>query len=219
VVSYLQNAGFTHVRVTPSRLLVGGYATAAQVETAFNTQISQLQLNGKTVFVNTKAAQVRSSLSGIVFAVGGLQSAVNMKTHLQSLPKGQETALPAVAGLPAAVAAKQNSEGCLPTCTPAAGGTFTPVLFPYTYDVASVPEGSNTSIAISTYGDDLSPDQGSTVIEDLRNAEASYGMPYVPVEVRLATPIPKADADTSDGSLLSPGMIQHQLPRPFRTFP
>ena len=197
VADYLTASGFTNVRNSASGLLVGGTATAAQVQSAFNTQIAQFSLGGRTVYVNTQAAQVPSSLGGVVLAVGGLQNAINMKAAPQQKPSGTEAALPNIAGLAAAVVLKQDSEGCLPNCTPADGGVFTPVLFPLTYDAGSVPQASNTAIAISTYGDDLSADEGSTVLEDLRNAEASYGMPYVPVEVRLATPIAKADIDTS----------------------
>jgi len=193
VATYLTNSGFTNVRTSASGLLVGGYATAAQVQSAFNTRIAQFTLGGRTVYVNTQDAQVPSSLGGVVLAVGGLQNAIQFSSDLQKRSKSSGNA----AAAPRTAASTASSCTLGLSCLPALEVTFPPTAFPFTYDAGSTPPASNTVIAISTYGDDLSADEGSTVLEDLRNSEASFGEPFVPVEVRLATPIAKADIDTS----------------------
>jgi pseudomonalisin len=73
VVAYLQSAGFSNVQIASNRLQVTAEGTAAQAEKAFNTTLGLFNLNGKTVYANTAAAQVPSSLAGIVSAVLGLQ--------------------------------------------------------------------------------------------------------------------------------------------------
>ena len=193
VVNYLKNAGFQNVRSSASGLLVGGTATAAQVQQAFNTRIAQFQLNGRTVYVNTQAAQVPSSLGGVVMAVGGLQNAVNWQT---SIHKQQLSA--AATAAPRAGATASSSCTLGPSCVPAVEASIPPTGFQKTYDVGATSDGSNTALAISTFGDDLTPGMGSTVVEDLRNAEASFGLPFVPVQVRLSTPIVTPDT-SGDG--------------------
>jgi subtilase family serine protease len=69
VENYLTSAGFTNITVADNQLLIDGYATAGQVESAFNTSLSEYSVNGTTVFVNTTAAEVPASLSGVAIAV------------------------------------------------------------------------------------------------------------------------------------------------------
>jgi pseudomonalisin len=85
VVSYLQSQGMTNVQATPNNLLVTANATAAQADAAFNTTIDQFSQNGQTLYANTTAAQVPSTLSGDVAAVLGLTNAGRMSTpHLSA---------------------------------------------------------------------------------------------------------------------------------------
>ena len=72
VEGYLSSNGFTNVSASSNGLLVTGNATVAQAEQAFNTSISTYSLGGKSVYANTAAAQVPSSLGGDVAAVLGL---------------------------------------------------------------------------------------------------------------------------------------------------
>lgn len=72
VASYLSSQGFTGVSVSADRLLVSGHATVAQAERAFDSSISDYELNGHTVYANTTGAMVPTSLSGEVAAVLGL---------------------------------------------------------------------------------------------------------------------------------------------------
>ena len=72
VESYLTSSGFTNVSASGNGLLVTGYGTVAQAERAFNTAISNYQLDGKTVYGNTAPAMVPAQLTGDVAAVLGL---------------------------------------------------------------------------------------------------------------------------------------------------
>src|SRR5215471_1005903 len=74
VQNYLAQSGFTNISVEPNRLFVTASGTAAQVQAAFNTSLGLFSQNGKTVFVNTKPAQVPASLGGIVLSVLGLNN-------------------------------------------------------------------------------------------------------------------------------------------------
>ena len=89
VASYLQTNGFTNVSASSNGLLVTGNATVAQAEQAFNTSISNYSLNGKTVYANTTAAQVPSSLSGDVAAVLGLARRADDAAHARGVAEPQ----------------------------------------------------------------------------------------------------------------------------------
>lgn len=74
VENYLSSYGFKNLSVSDNRLLVEADATAAQVESAFNTSLVSFTQNGKTIFANTSDAQVPASLSNTVVAVLGLNN-------------------------------------------------------------------------------------------------------------------------------------------------
>ncbi|MGA7625216.1 MAG: protease pro-enzyme activation domain-containing protein [Candidatus Acidiferrales bacterium] len=74
VENYLTSMGFTSITVADNQLLIDAYATAAQVESAFNTSLSEYLVNGASLYLNTSAAQVPASLSGVVIAVLGLNN-------------------------------------------------------------------------------------------------------------------------------------------------
>jgi pseudomonalisin len=74
VENYLSSYGFKNLSVSDNRLLVEANATAAQVESAFNTSLVSFTQNGKTIFANTSDAQVPASLSNTVVAVLGLNN-------------------------------------------------------------------------------------------------------------------------------------------------
>ncbi len=75
VESYFTASGFTNVSASSNGLLVTGNATVAQAEQAFDTSISTYSLDGQSVYANTTAAQVPSSLGSDVVAVLGLSDA------------------------------------------------------------------------------------------------------------------------------------------------
>jgi pseudomonalisin len=88
VTAYLTSQGFTNVQAEANNLFVTADGTAAQASAAFNTQLSQFTQFGQTVFANTTAAEVPTSLGGAVLAVLGLNNAGRFSTgpSLPSLP-------------------------------------------------------------------------------------------------------------------------------------
>ena len=88
VAKYLKSAGFTNVTVEPNRLLISADGTAATAAAAFNTAFEQVSVGGKTLYVNTAAAQVPAALGGIVSAVLGLNTVGHMASQI-ALPTPQ----------------------------------------------------------------------------------------------------------------------------------
>lgn len=123
VVSYLQGAGFSNIVVEPNHLLVSADGTAAQASAAFNTTLEQFSQFNTTVFGNTSAAQVPSSLGGIVSAVLGLNTIGQMKPTL-----------------------------ALPVSAPQYLVSYTPKQFQTVYGATGVATGASTSIAIMAEG-------------------------------------------------------------------
>ncbi|HEY3925359.1 MAG TPA: protease pro-enzyme activation domain-containing protein [Acidothermaceae bacterium] len=124
VASYLKGAGLQGVTVDPGNMLVTANGTAAQIDAAFNTTISNVSWKGTTYFENTAPAQVPTALSGIVGAVVGLQNISMMRTDLA-------TSLPP---------------------TDNVGALYTPQDFWKFYDAGSAPTGRQTPIAIFAEG-------------------------------------------------------------------
>jgi subtilase family serine protease len=124
VVAYLSGAGFTNVSVEPNNLFVTADGTAAQAESAFNTQLVSYSVNGATVFANATAAQVPATLSSVA-SVLGLNDAAKM-----NLPTRK-----ADTGLPNYLM------------------SYTPQGFWKAYDAVSAPTGARTPIAIFAEGD------------------------------------------------------------------
>jgi subtilase family serine protease len=80
VTGYLGSQGLSNIRVESNNLFVTADGTAAQVQSAFNTHLGLFSQNGMQVYANTTAAQVPSSLGGVVVAVLGLSNAGVMET-------------------------------------------------------------------------------------------------------------------------------------------
>jgi subtilase family serine protease len=124
VASYLSGAGFTNIAVEPNNLFVTADGTAAQAESAFDTQLVDYSVNGRTLFANATVAQVPAAL-GAVASVLGLNDAAKM-----SLPTRK-----ADTGLPNYLA------------------SYTPQGFWKAYDATTAPTGRRTPIAIFAEGD------------------------------------------------------------------
>lgn len=191
VVDYLNVSGFKNVLLADNRMLITATTTAAVAEKAFNTQLVQFQKDGRTVRAYTQDVQVPASLGDVVLAVVGLENVVQMKTGLQQqreravfpplTVKASQQLASALklnqASSKASTGAGTNSSSVGPAITVAA---FPPTAWDVAYDAGNSPDGSGTAIAISTYGDD-----DSVVVDDLRQMERQFGLPYVPVEVRI----------------------------------
>jgi pseudomonalisin len=173
VVSYLNSKGFTHVTAAPNGLYVSADGSAGAARVAFNTPLWQYQVSGpngaptRTVYANTQTAQVPLNLSGVVLSVVGLQNIDTLHTRLGSWP--------------AAVTAPSA-----PASLPSIPVTLSPQNLWQVYHVGSVPAADGATIAIFAEGDltGILPDAANpSAPNDLRQFEAEYGLPQVPVEV------------------------------------
>ncbi|SFS00150.1 Pro-kumamolisin, activation domain [Dyella sp. OK004] len=73
VVAYLENAGFTDVRVAPNNMRVNADGTAMSVNAAFNADMQTFNLRGRRCFANASDVTVPQLLGDIVQSVLGLQ--------------------------------------------------------------------------------------------------------------------------------------------------
>jgi pseudomonalisin len=184
VENYLTGSGFSNITVAGNQLLIDAYGTAAQVESAFNTSLSEYSVNGATVYLNATAAQVPASLSGVVIAVLGLNNISSLHPDIATLGTGPMT-VPCT----------------LPECpTPdLSNESYGPQQYQIAYDAAcpadnptcpadKFPTGASTAVGVIAEGD------VTQVVTDLRTYESTYSLPQVPVTVVDAG---IASADTS----------------------
>ena len=171
VVSYLHSQGFNDVELSANRLSVSAYASAADVERAFNTELVNFVAAGRSIFANSIPAQVPASLGGIVSAVVGLQNMSVMATQL----KHADYSAAAARSVGGSSAATKPSIGVPqdPLTTPPYSGPQ----YQIAYDAGSTPTGWGTTIGIVTEGDI------TQVPKDLRKYEAEFHLPQVPYEI------------------------------------
>lgn len=167
VTDYLRRAGFSNIQVSANKLLVTAEGKRSLVESAFNTSIRQFKFNDRTVFANTRDAQVPDAIADTVLAVTGLQNA-NVAHPLYQ--RADAVTKPAAGANARAVPLAASATG------------HVPVQFPAIYDVAGTATGSQTEIGIITDGD------LTQTVADLRAYEAQNGLAqvtldYVPSEV------------------------------------
>ena len=167
LTSYLARNGFYSIKVAPNRLLVTAMGNAGAARTAFNTNLVQYTINGKTFFANTTDAKVPLELSDTVRTVLGLDNVFtphfNHQTALRPSPK------PAP-GIP---------DPCSIDCG------YSPQQLQTAYGADLVPEATNTTIGLFLFGDlgDETGQRGHT-ISDLRTFEdTAYHLPEVPYQV------------------------------------
>ena len=200
--AYLQQQGFTNVKVEPNNILVSATGTVAQIEKAFDTQLESYTANGLNLFSNTQPAYVPQALSGTVIAVLGLNNAKldapkPKKTKASPTPAPTATPVPT----PAPTAAPTAAPTPTPSPAPVADGCtqgvnaegicprfYDPATMQLAYDAANAPTGASTSVAIFTEGDT------SGAISDFRWNEQVYNLPQVPVNVVHVEPM---SSDTS----------------------
>lgn len=76
VTSWLQSQGFSVGAMSKDRTTIAASGTAAQVESAFGTNLQKYQLNGQTLRMASTNLSVPSSLSGIVAGTMGVNQTV-----------------------------------------------------------------------------------------------------------------------------------------------
>jgi hypothetical protein len=74
VVAFLRGQGLTVQSVAANRLSIDAVGTVAAVEQAFQVQISNYSLNGKTVYAPSTTPSVPASLAGKILNIGGLDN-------------------------------------------------------------------------------------------------------------------------------------------------
>jgi pseudomonalisin len=174
VASYLREQGFTQVTIEPNNLIVSGAATAKHVESAFHTTIRATHGNGGLVYANVTPALVPEKFRGLVIAVLGLNNVYQMHTHLLKTTHAftPMTKHPSAAGTP-------------PPCVEVVNGVcefgeYGPTQYQTAYDAncTGCSTGSATTIAVMAEGN------VSQVVNDLRKAEAFWGLPKVNYAVK-----------------------------------
>lgn len=175
-VGYLRAQGFSNVTAAPNNMLVTGTASAATVAKAFNTSLHGFSVSGKNVFANTQPAFVPTALGGNVVAVLGLTNVPGLNAGPSRQPISGVT--------PGAFDANgnPNPNGCtkgvnVTTGAPVCPRFYDPATFNIAYDVGSTPAATNTTVGIFVVGDP------TIAISNLREGEAHFGMPQVPVSI------------------------------------
>ena len=74
LATWLQSQGFTIVRVASSRNFVVFSGTAAQAESAFQTEIHNFEVSGEKHFSNTTPPSIPAALSGVVIGIRGMSN-------------------------------------------------------------------------------------------------------------------------------------------------
>jgi subtilase family serine protease len=74
LTAWLQSQGFSVLSVAHARNFIVFSGTAAQAQTAFQTQIHKFSINGQSNFSNTTPISIPAALSGVVSGVRGLSN-------------------------------------------------------------------------------------------------------------------------------------------------
>ncbi len=74
LTTWLQSQGFTIVRVASGRNFIVFSGTAAQAESAFQTEIHSFEVDGEKHFSNTTPPSIPAALSGVVIGIRGLSN-------------------------------------------------------------------------------------------------------------------------------------------------
>lgn len=85
VARYLKGAGFTHVSISPNRMIVNATGNAASVRSAFQTSLVNVKTrDGRSAFANNSPVRIPAALQGSVQAVLGLQNVHKMHTMVRT---------------------------------------------------------------------------------------------------------------------------------------
>ncbi|MDP9108946.1 MAG: protease pro-enzyme activation domain-containing protein [Pseudomonadota bacterium] len=123
VVAHLRKSGFTHIVVSPNRMLVSADGSAGAANLAFHTELHTFNVNGRLAHANVTDAAVPQALADTVLAVHGLQTVHLHHTMAQPLARRLAT------------------------------GGHNPTEFAAIYNAAGLPSATNATIGIITQGD------------------------------------------------------------------
>jgi len=159
VVDYLQQNGFTGIKVSSSQRLVDATGTVAGIQAAFNTTLMSFQYQGRAAFGNNAPAQVPQALGGVVVAVLGLQNVATAQAVVEVAPSPASTKARANAAGTAVEVAHELTE------------------FPAFYDADNLPIGTGSTVAMVASGD------LTAVLANLKAYTTSHGLPDVSTQV------------------------------------
>ncbi len=158
VKAYLEQQGFTNVKIADNRMVVTAQGHAGNAQRAFHTTIGQFSYQGRKTIANTADIEIPASLSGIVQQVAGLQT---MSTaHIHALPPG-------------AIGPATGTYG-------KSGYQFYPDEFATVYHAGTTAKGTNTDVAIVGWG------SMTSAVNDLVKFESDRKIAKVPTSIVTA---------------------------------
>lgn len=179
--AWLSGAGLTVSRPEGATNYLLATGTVGQIESAFGTQLNRYTANGRAFYANATVPSAPSSLG--VGHVLGLNDVNQLFT-----PRV------AAAGTPTTTVAGIPTDGSVPKT-----GLLSPKDLWSIYDLPSTNRGAGQSMAIFGWG------VTDPVIPDLRSFEAEWGLPGVPVTVKMygdtSTPDTSGDGATGEWEL------------------
>src|SRR6266853_4673748 len=90
VISWLQSQGFTVTRIANNRNEVFFSGTAAQVESAFHTELHNYLVNGEMHFANATEPLVPAAFSGVTLAIRNLHNfEPKARAHVRQVPSDE----------------------------------------------------------------------------------------------------------------------------------
>ena len=112
VADFLKAHGFTGIGVGQDNLFVRATGTVGLVQSAFNVELHQYDLYGRTFRASARRATLPPDLAPLVAAVGGLSSLVRRAANGTCLPQGRPmfTGRPMPKASAAAAAARRPAE-------------------------------------------------------------------------------------------------------------
>lgn len=198
VVTFLRQLGFREVSLTRNRLFVTARASMATARRAFGVRLRTYREAGRSVYANVDAPTVPAAIAGNVRAVLGLSDLSGFDRPLQA--RTFTTTVPPNCTL-------------VPGASPEPPGTcyYTPAALRTAYDAGTL-TGAGVPIAIMAEGDPVQ------TLKDLRQAEAAFGEPAVPVTIeRVGRPgadlsgTAEWDLDTQYATAMAPGVSRLYL--------
>jgi hypothetical protein len=177
IVSWLQRHGFTAEPVSPARRSIVFSGTAAQVASAFHTEIHVYNVNGQKHFANARAPEIPEALDAVVNGIASLHD-------FRSKPMLGAVA-PAAAG-PSGIRPEYNASRTTHYLSPA---DFTAI-----YDVgplyASSTDGTGQSIAVAG--------RSNINLADVQGFRSTFGLPAKDPTIIVNGTNPGVSADQSE---------------------
>jgi subtilase family serine protease len=125
VVAYLRSQGFVNIEVADNNLLVSASGGAGSVKNAFNAELHEYDVDGRSAYANVTAASVPAHLGGIVQGVLGLQNVHLARTHAKRMAATEDTSSASIAAVSIPNFAAIYGASSLPSANTATIGIIT----------------------------------------------------------------------------------------------